>query len=189
MLQEVLDHATLGALFRYWEEKRGARRMPARRDIDPIEMDRRLLSHLMLCELSERGSRIRFRLVGTSLVKRLGFDPTGQLLADLPEGKYFDFLGKLLLRTYAEAAPVYGESVFRWGAKGRLDARHVLLPLRASSAASALVLVGAVYSSDVVFPPQIVTLGATARHSIVKRQVLKPSAPEAPRRLKSADVA
>jgi hypothetical protein len=96
MPQALFNHVTLGALFNYWEKKRGTRRMPARRDIDPIEMDRRVLPHLMLCELSAHGNLIRFRLVGTSLAKRLGFDPTGQCLADLPAADYFDFLGVLV---------------------------------------------------------------------------------------------
>ena len=71
MPSELFDHATLSALLRYWEDKRAGRRMPARSDIDPIEMGKRLLPHLMLCEISEHGNAIRIRLVGTSLVKRL----------------------------------------------------------------------------------------------------------------------
>ena len=69
MPQALFGHATLGAVLRYWEKKRGKRRMPARRDIDPIEMDRRVLPQLMLCEVSAHGNLVRFRLVGTSLAK------------------------------------------------------------------------------------------------------------------------
>jgi hypothetical protein len=188
MLQEVVTHATLGALFRYWDKKRGARRMPARRDIDPIEMDRRFLPHLMLCEVAEDGDRIRFRLVGTALVKRLGIDPTGRFLADLPPGKHFEFLAKLLRRVHAQAVPIYGESVFRWGLKGRLEARQLLLPLSASSAAT-IVLVGTAYSSSDVFPPPILELNLVAKHAIVKCQGVKTPAPEPRRKAGSANVA
>jgi len=172
MAREVVDHATLGALLAYWQEKRGKRRMPARQDIDPVEMDKRLLPHLMLCELSEHGGAVRFRLVGTSLAKRLGFDPTGQRLLDLPQSGYFDFLGKLLRRTYVEAAPIYGESAFRWGAKGQLEARHILLPLQAGGAEPTIILVGTAYSSDEVFPPQIRALNEIARHLPGKCEVV-----------------
>jgi len=183
MLNELFTHAMLGTLLRYWEKKRGARQMPVRSDIDPIEMERRLLPHLMLCDIAEHGNSIRFRLVGTSLVKRLGFDPTGQELHDAPRGEYIDFIGGLLRQVYAEAAPVYGESVFRWGAKGRLEARHLLLPLSSRVPRSMIVLVGAAYSSDDIFPPQIRQLAQIATHRIVAREVLRPeiSAP-APRR-------
>lgn len=189
MPQELFNHATLGALLLYWEEKRGDRRMPARQDIDPIEMGKRLLPHLMLCEVSEHGNLIRFRLVGTALVKRLGFDPTGQLLSELPRSDYADFLSSLLRRTYTEAAPVYGESLFRWGAKGRLDARHLLLPLSAAEGAPAIVLIGAAYSSSEVFPPQICVLNETVLHHPGKRTVLTPGRFVAHEAGKSANIA
>ncbi|HKT20894.1 MAG TPA: PAS domain-containing protein [Stellaceae bacterium] len=177
----LFGHATLSALLRYWEKKRGKRRMPARRDIDPIEMDRRVLPQLMLCEVAEHGNVIRFRLVGTSLAKRLGFDPTGQRLGDLPESGYIDFLGGLLRRSYADAAPVYGESSFHWGIKGRLEARHLLLPLSAGGAEPGIVLVATAYSSEDAFPPPIRVLDGIAEHRAGLRQVLTPgiSMPEA----------
>jgi hypothetical protein len=174
MSQALYAHTTLGALFRYWEKKRGARNMPARRDIDPIEMDRRILPHLTLCELSDHGNVIRFRLVGTLLARRWGFDPTGQRLSDLPAADYFTYFGALVRRAYAEAAPVYGESRFRWGAKGQLDASHLLLPLSTGETQPGIVLAGMAYSSDDVFPPQIRILNEIARHSIGRRQVLTP---------------
>lgn len=174
MSQALYAHTTLGALFRYWEKKRGARNMPARRDIDPIEMDRRILPHLMLCELSDHGNVIRFRLVGTLLARRWGFDPTGQRLSDLPAADYFAYFGALMRRSHVEAAPVYGESRFRWGAKGQLDASHLLLPLSTGGAQPGIVLAGTAYSSDDVFPPPIRVLNETARHSIGLRQVLTP---------------
>lgn len=178
MPQELFDHATLGALFRYWERKRGTRKTPARNDIDPIEMDRRLLPNLMLCEVLEHGAGMRFRLVGTALVKRLGFDPTGQRLSDLPRAGYFDFLGSLARRAYAEVAPIYGESAFYWASKGRLDAFHLFLPLSAGGIAPSILLVGAAYSSDDVFPPQIRTLNGIAQHCIGRREVVTSSPPD-----------
>jgi hypothetical protein len=174
MPQALFGHATLGALLRYWEKKRGKRRMPARRDIDPIEMDRRVLPQLMLCELSDHGNVIRFRLVGTSLAKRLGFDPTGQHLSDFARSGYLDFLGGLMRRSYAEAAPLYAESAFHWGAKGKLDAHHLLLPLSVSGSEAGLLLVATAYGSDDVFPPPIRVLDEIAKHRVGLCQVLTP---------------
>jgi hypothetical protein len=102
----------------------------------------------------------------------LGFDPTGQLLSDLPKADYFEFLGSLLRRAYSEAAPVYGTSAFRWSIKGQLDAKHLLLPLSAGGAEPAIVLIGTAYSSDDVFPPQISVLNGIAAHRIGKREVM-----------------
>jgi hypothetical protein len=190
MPAEVLNHATLSALFRYWDEKRGGRALPARRDIDPIEMGPRLLPHLMLCELADRGSRIRFRLVGTLLVKRLGYDPTGKWLADLPKSDYLDFLARMVRLSFAEAAPIFADSTFRWGAKGQLDAHHLLLPLTTDNPEGGIVMVGTAYVSEEVFPPQICQLDKLAHHSVGKREILslKTTAP-AWREVKTANVA
>jgi hypothetical protein len=189
MVAEVFSHATLSALFRYWDKKRDGRAMPARRDIDPIEMGPKLLPHLMLCELAERGARIRFRLVGTFLVKRLGYDPTGHWLADLPKSDYLDYLAKVLRQTYDEAAPLYAASSFRWGVKGRLDAHHLLLPLTTGGNEPNMVLVGTAYVSEEVFPPQIRALDALAQHSAGKRELITSPAPASGREIKAAYVA
>jgi hypothetical protein len=174
MPQALFGHATLGAVLRYWEKKRGKRRMPARRDIDPIEMDRRVLPQLMLCEVSAHGNLVRFRLVGTSLARRFGFDPTGQCLGDFAQSQYFDFLGGLMRRSYAEAAPIYAESAFHWGAKGKLDAQHLLLPLSASGSEAGILLIATAYGSDDVFPPPIRVLDSIAEHRIGLCHVLTP---------------
>lgn len=189
MPAEVLDHATLGALFRYWDRKRNGRAMPARRDIDPIEMGPKLLPHLMLCELGEHGDRIRFRLVGTLLVKRLGYDPTGQCLTDLPKSDYLDFLAKVLRQAYAQAAPIFAVSSFRWGVKGRLEARHLLLPLTTGDREPSMVLVGTAYVSDEVFPPQIKALDTLGQHSAGKSEVLTSPPATSWRETKAAHVA
>lgn len=190
MPAEVFNHVTLSALFRYWDKKRADRAMPARRDIDPIEMGPKLLPHLMLCELSDHADRIRFRLVGTFLVKRLGYDPTGHWLSELPKSDYLDSLAKALRQTYAEASPLYAASSFRWGAKSRLDAHHVFLPLTSGSGTEpAIVLVGTTYVSEEVFPPQIRTLDTMAQHHVGKREILATTLAQARRDVKSAIVA
>jgi hypothetical protein len=191
MPAEVFNHATLSALFRYWDRKRADRAMPARRDIDPIEMGPKLLPHLMLCELSDHAARIRFRLVGTFLVKRLGYDPTGHWLSEMPKSDYLDFLAKALRQTYVEAAPLYASSSFRWGAKSRLDAHHVLLPLTAGNGDEpTIALVGTNYVSEEVFPPQIRALDSMAQHHAGKREILETALSAADHRaVKSAIVA
>jgi len=190
MPAEVFNHATLSALFRYWDEKRSGRAMPARRDIDPIEMGPRLLPHLMLCERADGGSRLRFRLVGTLLVKRLGYDPTGKWHADLPKSDYLDFLVRMVRLSHAESAPIFADSIFRWGAKGQLDAHHLLLPLTTGGSEAGIVMVGTAYISDEVFPPHIRQLDTLAHHSVGKREILslKTTAP-AWREVKTANVA
>jgi hypothetical protein len=190
MPAEVFNHVTLSALFRYWDEKRAGRVMPARRDIDPIEMGPRLLPHLMLCEFADHGARIRFRLVGTLLVKRLGYDPTGKWLADLPKSTYLEFLARMVRLSYGEQAPIFADSTFRWGHKGQLTGHHLLLPLTTGGPDAGIVMVGTAYMCDEVFPPLICQLDTMAHHSVGKREILnvQTTAPSW-REVKTANVA
>lgn len=172
MRSELFLHPVLGALLRYWNDKRGARAMPARSDIDPLEMGAKLLPHLLLCDLLDRGTRIRFRVVGTHVVKRFGFDPTGQLLAEQANGSYFEHLAQWHQEIFAKGQPLYTESVFRWGAKRQLEARHLLLPLTNGGSEPQIGLMGVAFSSDEVFPPQIRALNSIAQHAERSREFL-----------------
>jgi len=171
------SHPVLGALLRYWQQKRGTRILPARRDIDPLEMAPDLLPHLVLADLFDRGTRVRLRLVGTTVVKRLGFDPTGRYFDAEMTGGWWDLVRGLHRLAYAERAPIYAESEFTWGAGRRLEARHLLLPLTQDGPDPAIALVAVVFVSNEVFPPTIRALGDGALHTELTRQVLKPASP------------
>jgi hypothetical protein len=73
----------LGRFYAYWLEKRGNRRMPARRDIDPLEFPY-VLGHLIMVDVLEDPQRFRVRLHGSNLVARMHFDMTGKFYDELP---------------------------------------------------------------------------------------------------------
>lgn len=68
--------------FAYWLAKRGGREMPARDDLDPLEM-RAWLPQTMLFE-PVAGGDFRARLVGTDVRERVGVEMTGRLASELP---------------------------------------------------------------------------------------------------------
>ena len=177
MTANPLSHPVLGALLRYWQQKRGTRTLPSRRDIDPLEMGPDLLPHLLLTDLFDRGTRVRFRLVGTTLVKRLGFDPTGRYLDGEMKGGWWDLVAAFHRLADAERAPLYGESEFLWDSGRRLEARHLLLPLSQDGPDPAIALGAIVFASNEVFPPPLRALRDVATHGELTRQVLK-SLPE-----------
>src|SRR3546814_19752127 len=73
------DDRILLNLAAYWSARRNGQVLPQRSDIDPLDMPRRLLPHLVLAEpAGGSDGAIRFRLVGTELVKRIGRDATGK---------------------------------------------------------------------------------------------------------------
>lgn len=65
----------------YWDRKRAGRRMPSRADLDPVEIPR-LLPHIILVDVLRDPLRFRYRLVGTDIVEKRGFDPTGRMVGD-----------------------------------------------------------------------------------------------------------
>jgi hypothetical protein len=173
-----------GSLLGYWQQKRGARPLPARRDIDPVELAPELLPHLVLTDLLERGTRVRFRLVGTNVVKRFGFDPTGTYLGGEMSGGWYDFAGALYRLAYAERAPIEAASEFTWGPGRRLEAQHLLLPLSQDGPDPAIALCAFVFASSEPFPPTLRLLAECATHAEIGRTVLKtlPPATAAKRR-------
>ena len=65
-------------IFEYWNGKRGNRRMPARRDLDPVLEIPQLLPSLTLVDVHHDPFRLIYRLVGTVEAQRRGNDPTGK---------------------------------------------------------------------------------------------------------------
>lgn len=80
----AIDDLRLRALYGYWRRKCGDRPLPARADIDPIEL-KDLLGNLFLVDVLYDPLRFRFRLAGTNIVQLLGRELTG-LTADELEG-------------------------------------------------------------------------------------------------------
>ena len=67
----------------YWDHKRGTRDMPARTDLDPVEM-RKWLPNTLLVDIQHDPQRMRYRLIGTALVDALGQDLTGRYIDEMP---------------------------------------------------------------------------------------------------------
>jgi hypothetical protein len=80
---KIID-TRLRRLYAYWNERRGDRRCPARRDIDPVDFSYALGS-IMLVDVLRDPVRFRVRLHGSELVNRDHYDLTGKLLDDLPK--------------------------------------------------------------------------------------------------------
>jgi hypothetical protein len=65
--------------YQYWLSKVSPGRLPGRACIDPVEIPR-LLSGIWLLDVSRSPFRFKYRLIGTSIVNAIGFDPTGRWL-------------------------------------------------------------------------------------------------------------
>lgn len=73
--------ADIQALYRYWDARRGDRLMPARGDLDPLDM-KPFLPGLLLVDVVPDDRLYVYRLVGTREVELRGKDPTGLAVVD-----------------------------------------------------------------------------------------------------------
>jgi hypothetical protein len=71
------------AALTYWEGKLEGRRMPARRDIDPVLEIPGLLPWIILVDVLRDPLDFRYRVIGTGVVERTRRDYTGACLSEL----------------------------------------------------------------------------------------------------------
>jgi hypothetical protein len=79
----TIADARLRRLHDYWTAKRGARRMPSRDDIDPVDFAY-ILGQVTLVDVHENPRRYRWRLVGTWWLEKFGVEGTGMWADEWP---------------------------------------------------------------------------------------------------------
>ncbi len=127
-LAEPLASAKLRELRDYWLSARGERRMPSRRDIDPIAIPK-LLPFIVLTDVLQDPLRFRYRLIGTAITALTGRDVTGLWL---DEELYGDNLERMTwsFRTCAETmAPVAARQKAQFPDRDWVTVEVLLLPL------------------------------------------------------------
>lgn len=143
-----LDEPLLAELYSYWSQRRRGRKVPARADIDPIDIPQ-LLPHVTLTELvdakADAGFRIRFRLAGTQIEERFGCPLTNRYLDELVEGPFVQYVMDLYARLIDEMAPLYSEARFGADFAEALHAKRLMLPLSDDQVRVNMVLAGVVF--------------------------------------------
>jgi len=74
--QEVEPSGRLEQLFEYWRGLRPGK-LPRKTDIELMEIGPSVLPHVFLVDVLEGGTRFRWRLIGTHIVRHAGSDDTG----------------------------------------------------------------------------------------------------------------
>ncbi|WP_416896957.1 MAG: PAS domain-containing protein [Minwuia sp.] len=75
----------------FWDALRGTRPWPARTDLDPLDVPRHLLPHMLMIDV-ERGPprRFRWRLIGTHITSVMQRDSTGRYFDELYSASEFE---------------------------------------------------------------------------------------------------
>jgi len=118
------NHDRLRRLFEMWRARRVDGRLPARGDFDVLEF-RDFMGWLCIAEVLPGGEDLRYRLIGTNIVDRVGRDNTGKLVSEtLPPEALRIYHG--LLRCPV-ALKTHGE--IGWRGRDFLYHETLLLPL------------------------------------------------------------
>ncbi len=78
-----LTQPALKQLMSYWEALRARAAVPCQDQIDPLDL-RFALGYIMLLEVVDGGRDFRYRLYGSKISARTGFDMTGKLVSENP---------------------------------------------------------------------------------------------------------
>jgi hypothetical protein len=127
---ECLDDPLQRQMYDYWQKKRAGRRMPARRDIDPVDIPR-LLPNILISEVvpGPTGVRYRYRLAGTAIARAFARDPTGRFADELTSGAYRDFILGLHRTVCEEGRALFSESRYLGKPELLTVAKRLLLPV------------------------------------------------------------
>jgi len=117
----------LSALWRYWDEKRMARVMPRRRDLDPPLEIPRLLPHLLLVERAD--GRFRWRLAGTAVVDAYGEELTGRFIDEVISAARRETARRHYATVFEMARPIFVRN--RYTSRNATDfvVSRIILPL------------------------------------------------------------
>jgi hypothetical protein len=105
-LAALTTDAALIRLYAYWRERRGAKRFPARSDIDPVDFSF-ALGRVSLVDVLNAPRRFRFRLVATILTEHLGYEMTGKFLDQVPQIETRAYTERLYATALERRNPLY----------------------------------------------------------------------------------
>lgn len=155
----ALSCSVLTELRDYWLKLCGDRPMPARQEIDPVEIPR-LLRHLALTDVYDDPKnqsglpwKFRYRLIGTMIVSIAGRDNTGKWLDEELYGKNLD----RMLWAYRECArassPLAVREAVLFATREWVVVEVIMLPLGNENQGLETILVGLDAIDDSVEKP------------------------------------
>ncbi len=126
-----LEHRVLRETFLYWQGL-GVGTVPPYADINPVDMPKRILPHLVLADAEGDPPDFRFRLMGSAVDQGNGFSGTNMLLTEHHGGSSSPLLEEYR-SVLKDAAPRYSTGMFVAGDQLFRKIERVIMPLRHSN--------------------------------------------------------
>ncbi len=147
--ETAIEHPVLRRLYAYWDDKRGGRAMPARPDLDPVEIPL-LLRHLILLDVTYDPLRFRVRLYGTEVADLRGRDLTGRYLYEAAPTAIGETTRPWNLATVETGKPHYVTGPYEDISDGRIGRFYRLgLPLSETGQRVDMLMIGLVREWEV----------------------------------------
>lgn len=127
--ERALADPKIGKIYRYWLDKCAAGHLPARRDIDPVDLSD-CLSVLMILETVDGGDDFRIRLAGSQVEEAHGRSLKGCLISELvPHGDELTVIMARLRAIVATQKPDFRSGSLAAIGRGYIAFERVALPL------------------------------------------------------------
>jgi hypothetical protein len=136
----IAQDPILSSLWRYWDAKRGRRRMPLRRDIEPAEIPR-LLPHVQLVDRVE-GKGFRYRLTGSAIAQGYGFDATGKFTQEMLAPARHKVASGHYALVYDTGRPLFARNRYIKRSLALVMISRIILPLSLDGQSVGMLLLG-----------------------------------------------
>ena len=124
----LADLPTHAEILTYWDRKRAGRRMPARANIDPLEIPH-LLRHVMLLDVLGPQLDFRYRLLGDEILLRARPGLKGQRFGEIEGKGPGSSVWEAARRVVATGLPRYGRTGYGGPDRFTAAVHDLLLPL------------------------------------------------------------
>ena len=128
-----IEGTHLRHLHQYWRSKAKGARLPARADIDPVELARHL-GHLYMIDVLAAPRCFRYRLVGVHIAQAIDADPTGLFLDEVIECEALPDAAETLEWVVEERAPLRLSGRTRLPTQSTIGFEALKLPLASDGA-------------------------------------------------------
>lgn len=131
-------------LIDYWSDRRGGRLLPARADINPIDLPK-LIGSLMLLDVEQNPLRLRYRLIGTTITTMMDRDSTGRYYDEMYEPDLLEAVYESFRWIIAERRPLRAHGDAFYPDKNCYWYEIVNLPLAADGETVDMMLCGLLF--------------------------------------------
>lgn len=130
-LSDIGKDSPIALVHQYWASLTSDNRLPARQQIDPLDLPTRVLPWLFIVEVTQRSPVLdyRYRLVGTGNALLVGRDATGFLASEIFTARDTEVVPLTFDETVRDGEPTFWRATVPNDRVGSVEIERALFPL------------------------------------------------------------